>query len=307
MTDEFDDVTWADRLRAWRGGLERGVKRLWRGGPGERWVNAPYVSDTAPVLVGGCGRSGTTLLAAMLDSHARLCCGPESRLFPNPGVNPDRLAELYHIPGDEVRRLISASGSKGQFIESFAAAYCQRSGKARWAEKTPGNVRSLDYIFERFPRAKFIHMIRDGRDVVCSLRTHPKYKLVKGERVETGIRRPVRPCAERWVRYVRAGLRWRGDPRYAEVRYEELVADTAGTLRRVTEFLGEPWDDAMLRYYERQPGSAEGLRAIQNPGADRPVYTSALGRWRNDLKGAELDEFYQIAGPLMDELGYGRG
>jgi hypothetical protein len=254
--------------------------------------------------VGGCGRSGTTLLSVMLDSHSNLCCGPESRLFCSPSVNPHRLATLYHLSPPQVREWMRRSASKAQFIETFAGACCEASGKRRWAEKTPGNIHAMDYLFAHFPDARFIHVIRDGRDVVCSLRTHPKYKLVRGRRVETGVRRSIRSCAERWVGSVRAGLAWRGDSRYIEVQYRELVLQPESTLRRLLGFLGEPWDSAMLSYPERRYATNDPTRCVQNPGADQPPYTTAMGRWRQDLSPKELATFYQVAGPLMDDLGY---
>jgi hypothetical protein len=256
------------------------------------------------VIIGGCGRSGTTLLSAMLDSHRNLCCGPESRLFPSPGVNVPKLARLFHLDCEEVDELVRHSDSKGQFIEAFAAAYCAHSGKPRWAEKTPGNIRVLDRIWGQFPNARVIHLLRDGRDVVCSLRTHPKYKLVEGKRVETGICRPLGRCARRWVHYVRCGLAHRRDPRYLEVRYEELVRETEKTLRRVFDFLDEPWDEGVLRYHERRLGSKDLLRATQGPGIDQPIYTSALGRWQREMSPRDLARFNRIAGGLMKELGY---
>jgi hypothetical protein len=128
-------------------GIERFFKSWFRGVSGDAWGSIPYVSESEPVIIGGCGRSGTTLLSAMIDAHPLFFCGPESR----------------------------------------------------WSEKTPGNVRVLDRIFEYFPRARFIHVIRDGRDVVCSTRTHPKFRVVDGKEVLTGILRPADECAERWV------------------------------------------------------------------------------------------------------------
>jgi hypothetical protein len=280
------------------------VKSLVRRIPGDSWVDAPYVSQTNPIIVGGCGRSGTTLLSVMLDCHQNLCCGPESRLFASLGMNPGRLADLFHLPRFRVLELIRSSPSKSQFIQRFAAEYSVSRGKMRFAEKTPGNIRSADYIWRHFPKAKIVHVIRDGRDVVCSLRTHPKYKLVRGQRVETGIRRPLDPCIKRWITYVRAGLALRRDPRYCELRYEDLVKDTEGTLRRLMEFLAEPWDPAMLRYHEQKYASVDPRRAVQGPGVDAPIYTSVMGRWRKDLTADERAHFTATAGSLLAELGY---
>ena len=89
--------------------------------------------------------------------------------------------------------------------------------------------------FPLFPAARFVHVLRDGRDVACSLRTHPRHKVVDGELVPTGIRKPIAGCARRWVRDIESSRRWWGDPRFMTVRYEDLVAEPETGARRPDE------------------------------------------------------------------------
>src|SRR5512145_2138110 len=93
-------------------------------------------SSLSPIVLGGCGRSGTTLLRMMLDSHRRICCGPESSLFRRRAVDTRWLADRFGFAHGEVRALFDAAASRPAFIESFAALCMQKAGKARWAEKT---------------------------------------------------------------------------------------------------------------------------------------------------------------------------
>jgi len=265
--------------------------------------NARHVSAQAPIILGGCPRSGTTLLRVMLDSHARIACGPECSLLTG-GFLPEKLARRFDTTLAEVWRLHDQAADHAQFIELFLADYAARRGKVRWAEKTPQNVRHLDWIFRHFPQAKFVHVIRDGRDAVCSIRTHPRFRLVDGQRVETGIRRPLRPCIEQWVRDTGAGLQWRDHPRYREVRYEDLVGAPEPTLRGLGEFLEEPWDEAMLRYHEQQGGSRDPDKFVANPGATAPLQTTAVGRWRREFTPADTQLFASLASTRMAELGY---
>src|SRR5262245_33825770 len=74
-------------------------------------------SRFAPIVLGGCGRSGTTLLRMMLDSHRRICCGPESSVFRRRAVNPDALADRFGFERAEVRALHEAARSRPAFIE----------------------------------------------------------------------------------------------------------------------------------------------------------------------------------------------
>jgi len=133
----------------------------------------------APIVVGGCGSSGTTLLRQMLDRHPAICCGPESTLFLDRTACDAELAARYGFAEAQVRRWRSDSLGKVEFIERFQAACLARSGKMVWAEKTPENVRQFQAIARRFSRARLVHMIRDPRDVVCSLRQADWMKLEK--------------------------------------------------------------------------------------------------------------------------------
>lgn len=265
-----------------------------------------YASSASPVIVGGCGRSGTTLLRVMLDSHRNLCCGPESELLLPHKIRPHVLAERFDMPPRKLASLVSSSRSRGQFIERFFAEYAAAQCKPRWAEKTPANILHLDYLFEAFPSAKVVHMIRDGRDVACSLRTHPRHKVVNGQLVPRNTWNPLDECIGKWVDAVRAGQAYRGDERYMEMRYEELVAEPRSTLERLMQFLGEPWDEAMLQYDKVESTSRDVTKFPQNPEARRKVETRSVQRWRSDLSEADVAMFKAIGGELLVELCYER-
>lgn len=255
------------------------------------------------MVLGGCPRSGTTLLRVMLDSHSRLACGPESGLLAG-SYRPRDLARKFEIPEAEIVALRRQARDHAEFIELFFTRYLQVRQKTRWGEKTPRNVRYLDYIWKHFPNAKFIHVVRDGRDVVCSMRTHPRYRLVDGQRVPTGIRRPLEPCVAVWLRDTAAGMRWRGNANYLEVRYEDVVSETEATLRRVCEFIGEAWEPALLEYYRERGASRDPAKFVANIAATQPVSESARQRWRRDLSAEELARVEKLTSDRLRELGY---
>lgn len=264
-------------------------------------------SSFAPIVLGGCGRSGTTLLRMMLDSHRRICCGPESSLFRRRAIDPRRLADRFGFSDDEVRAIYDAAASRPAFIEGFAALCMQKAGKARWAEKTPRNISRIADIFRWFPGARFVHVLRDGRDVACSLRTHPRHKVVDGKLVPTGVRKPIAGCARRWVRDIEGSRRWWSDPRFMTVRYEDLVLDPQPALERLMAFVGEAWDEAMLAHSSADSLFRDATRFAQNPEALGAVSTASLGRWQRDFDERDKRIFKRIAGPLLVELGYAAG
>jgi hypothetical protein len=190
------------------------------------------------------------------------------------------VAAAYGIPEADLRALLDASPSQGAFVDAFAARCRVDTGKVRWAEKTPLNVRSFGWVLERFPGSRVIHVIRDGRDVVCSMRQHPERRWVDGTWVKELRQAPLELYLRRWVRDVEDGLRSRGDPRYLEVRYEELVVDPAGVLE----------DEAASGGASHHAGTGISARSVE--------------RWRNDLTADERRLAASIAGPMLERLGY---
>ena len=263
-------------------------------------------SSFAPIVLGGCGRSGTTLLRMMLDSHRRICCGPESSLFRRRAIDTRWLAGRFGFAHGEVRAIYDSAASRPAFIEGFAALCMQKAGKARWAEKTPRNIGRIAEIFRCFPQARFVHVLRDGRDVACSLRTHQRHRVVDGKLVPTGIRRPIAGCALRWVRDIEGSRRWWADPRFMTVRYEDLVLDPRPALERLMAFVGEAWDEAMLAHAAAHSPFRDATRFAQNPEALGAVSTASLGRWQRDLDERDKRTFKRIAGPLLVEFGYAK-
>jgi protein-tyrosine sulfotransferase len=271
-----------------------------------RWLRrrgSRHVSTQSPVIVGGCQRSGTTLLRVMLDSHSRIACGPESSLLAGSYL-PEVLARKFDIALPEIVALRRQAHDHAEFIELFFAKYLTLRGKERWSEKTPRNVRYVEYLWKHFPQAKFIHVIRDGRDVVCSLRTHPRHRLVNGERVPTGIRRSLAPCINVWLRDTAAGIRWRGHTQYHEVRYEDLLTQSEQTLRRICDFIGEKFEAGMLEYHRNGGASRDPNKFISNVAATQPLSDHAVARWRRDLTGDELALVEKMTRDRMRELGY---
>ena len=258
----------------------------------------PYQSAGRYIVIGGCPGSGTTLFRRMLDRHPSICAGPETQVFLPARFQLEPLAARSGIPEAELAAMFRSSGSQAELVDRFADRYLALCGKPRWAEKTPLNVRHFGWIVERFPEARLVHLIRDGRDVVCSLAQHPDWRWVDGGWIKELRPRPPERYARDWVTYTGAGMRFRGHPRYREVRYEDLVARPEVTLRGLCTFLDEPFDERLLES-EDVPAHA----AADSP--DRgPVFDSSVGRWRRDLPADELEAVMRIAGARLAELGY---
>lgn len=261
-----------------------------------RWRHRPYRSQERHIIIGGTPRSGTTLVRRILDRHPALCCGPETSILLPGGMRLEQVAAAYRMPIAELRAMMASSSSQGAFVDMFADRYRRERDRPRWAEKTPLNVLCFDWVLDRFPEARIVHVIRDGRDVVCSMRQHPDRRWVDGVEVKELRPQPVDVYMRRWVRDTQAGIARRGDPRYLEVRYEELVEDPERVMRELVGALGEEWVPAVL--VDRTPSG--GKRAH----AGSRITTSSVGRWRQDLTSDEQRRVQAIGGALLRGLDY---
>ena len=161
------------------------------------------------------------------------------------------------------------------------------------ADKSPRYVRNLPTLHELWPAAKFVHLVRDGRDVGLSVLSWKKV-VVRGELVAnlpTWEEDRTTTVALWWERLVRLG-REDGAPlgpaQYHELRYEALVADPATECEGLCAFLGVPYDEAMVRDHEGRPP------------------TPGLRKWRAQMPPEEVERFEAAAGELLEELGYPR-
>lgn len=268
-----------------------------------RWRLAAHHSSEPHIILGGAPRSGTTLLRKLLDRHPQVRAGAETKLFVPAAFNLEWLSQAYAIPLTELRRMREEAPSQGAFIDAFAARVRADAAKPRWAEKTPQNIRSLDWIAPRWPRAAFVHVIRDGRDVICSMRQHPDWRWVGGAWQKVLVPRSLEWYAKRWLADTASGMAWRDDERYLEVRYEALVADPLATLRALCDAIGMVADAGWLAEVTRRQGADGGQD--ERPDYEGAVSGASVGRWRDDLSANEREVVERLCGPRLRELGYG--
>jgi ATP-binding cassette subfamily B protein len=286
--------------------------------PGSPGLN-PYV------FLVGCPRSGTTLLQRIVDAHPRITVTPEThwipgyfekatRKSPEAWVTPKLLSKLLSyrrfpqlgIGREQLEELLGRGEpvSYASFVSGIFDLYGRAQGKPLVGDKTPAYARNIPLLHGLWPNAKFVHLIRDGRDVgLSAIHWQKPGKLLV--RCTTWGEDPVTTAAVWWewhVRLARAAGQALGPGLYHEVRYEELVARPADACARLCAFLGVPYNEAMLRFHEGPTRVEPGLDAGH---AWRPI-TPGLRDWRSQMPSAEVECFEAAAGDLLDELGYPR-
>src|SRR5581483_661235 len=171
--------------------------------------------------------------------------------------------------------------------------------KKLWVDKTARNVHRIRYILDHFPNAKVIHVIRDARDTIASLRTHRKRK-VDGERlVLTGNMMPLQDCIDRWLLAIKDSIPFKEHPHYREIKYEDLIHNPTQTLESVCRFIGVTFEQEMLAYYEVDTPSRDPLNFPQNVEATRPISQHSIGRWKKDFNTNEIKEIMNQVGEEM--------
>ncbi|MEP6940126.1 MAG: sulfotransferase [Rudaea sp.] len=283
-----------------------------------------------PVIV-GAPRSGTTMLRLMLDAHPDLAVPPETgflALLPGLHGEGDALREsalqvITRYPSEapgwadfgiaEADLALCFAAIHPFTVASAARAfyrlYASRFGKSRGGDKTPSYCFHIAAISRLMPEARFIHLVRDGRDVALSLRD---LWFAPGREMET--------LAAHWVAHVAAAESSAVEAPRLRVHYEELVLQPELVLRRICEFIELPFHEDMLRSHERatqrlgEPADRVWLdgsfrvsreqRLHQQRNACLPPAHARVHAWRREMRPDDILRFAAIAGPLLHRLGY---
>lgn len=257
------------------------------------------------------------MLRLMLNCHSRLCVPFESVFITQLYKRLPEFGDLSRE--DNLTRLLAEISShhfviKGnllpdphlvmklqpttypEVIDAMFSVLAIRDVKPRWGDKTPSYVSEMDVLWKLFPNAKFIHLVRDGRDVALSLK-----------RVSWGGNHLPRN-AEDWRRKTelahKMGAMIPGN--FLEARYEDLVRDTEAVLRRICAFLGETFEPQMLRHYEGAKDCMPPQSLQWHASSISQVDEQKVYEWKSKMPPTDRVIFEGIAGEALDLFGYER-
>lgn len=272
--------------------------------------------ETPPFFIVGSSRSGTTLLRLMISGHSRIHIPPET-WFILPLVHRFSLREpLSRVDANEVVRIAVTHfrwadlGIDGAELQRAADAIARprlrdlidivydkllaKAGKQRIGDKTPLYIGIVPELAVLYPEARFIHLIRDGRDVAISfIEANFSERCYDGEKFE-------------WIAAIRSGQAYRNSPhakRIMEMRYDDLVRQPESTIREICDFLGEQFEPRMLEYRERQDFVPIRGRQI-HANLARPISDESIGAWRRKLSGFQCFSMEACMGRELTGLGY---
>ena len=236
----------------------------------------PLTFQEPAVFVVGCGHSGTTLMASLLGAHPNIYCLPRETYW---FLNNPKLDDEY----PQARRDAS------------------NEGKTLVCEKTPRHVYRIDEIKRRFPNARFVAMVRDGRDVACSIKK-------RSGSLEGGIKR--------WREDNTELLKHENDDHVHRVRYEDLIEDKEGTMAGVLAFLGQEYTDEVFGFYKKNynwfgvepakeaDGVGEQSHVMRRSWQMSQPIHDRRGIWRESLSEQEAKRLEEQCADLMRHFGY---
>jgi sulfotransferase family protein len=272
-----------------------------------------------PIFIIGTERSGTNLLRLILNAHPHIAVphpphivkffGPlaprygdlhDDRNFRRLVADVCRMVELHPYPWEIVpdRERVVREARDRNLISIYFALYDQylaASGKKRWACKSTFMIDHVAEILRYHPQARFIYMVRDGRDVAVSAKAsifnhfHPYYSAL------------------RWQREQETGLAWLAKLPPEQImllKYEELTADPQGVTERLCAFLDEPFDGRMLDYYRQPEARKSGSLSLSWQNTARPVLKDNTEKFRNELTPSEILLVEAICYRELQALGY---
>jgi hypothetical protein len=268
--------------------------------------------DLRPVFIGGCPRSGTRHLGAILGAHPECVCVPESSFKTAALAATSELADPRDLVGSFLdtlefqrwgldahllrKELQAAELTYPQALLHLVRRYADsvhRSVARVWIDHTPSNVHSAVTLSEMFPAARFLHIVRDGRGVAASV-----LPLSWGPNT-------IERAAHWWTEQLAFGLAQESwdRTRVMRVHYEDLVMRPEQVVASIADFCGLAFEPAMLR--------GDGIALPRDPGrrrrttlVGRPSEPSRATAWEHTLSARQIESFESVAADLLRYLGY---
>lgn len=278
------------------------------------------MSKCVPIILLASERSGTNLLRAMVSSHSKVSAPPPTGLVGNLAsrafyyltpLNSQHVSEfiddaitmtqIHFNPWDisinqqEVLKRLS-SVSFWQVFKSLYDIYTEDEEKNFWFSKEPNLFNHIYEIKLNMPDAKFIYMVRDGRDVAAS--------MIKGGMHTSHIYE----AAHMWSSDQKKCLTALSDPMLSEsmllINYEDLISDANAVMKKVMEFVGLNYESSQLEYYKNKNVINHSNKTEFWKNISKPLDSTNKGKYKNNLSAKQIEIFESIAWDEMRLLGY---
>lgn len=288
-----------------------------------------HSKNNSPIFVIGNPRSGTSLLRLMLHSHPLICIPPECHFFLwleerygnfcssqlSDYVNDlfqSRKFETWKLDKSDLTNYLQAKIPQNyseltSSIYSFYANMNNKSDAIHWGDKNKLWKQKLSTIVKYFPNAKFIHIVRDGRDVACSFRELGQKSVDSKYYPKLPVE--VAEIASRWttnLQFISDFLSTLNASNFVEIKYEDLVSSTRLQLQSLFHFLSLEYSEMSENYYvgksfeDIEPKEFMQWKAKLTSAPD----VRNISKYKNEMTLKEIDAFEKIANGVLLKYGY---
>ncbi|CAH1385737.1 sulfotransferase family protein [Candidatus Nitrotoga sp. M5] len=274
----------------------------------------------SPIMILGSERSGTNLLRALLSTHSKIASPPpagfidalgelQARYFPN--GEPHYLSDLiddvvvltttHHNPWNidlnaEVVKEKLNNASLWEIFRVVNEIYAEEYRRPCWCSKEPGLFKYISEISEHLPNAKFVYLVRDGRDVAAS--------MLRGHLHEFH----VYFAAQNWAWAQRQCLRALADPAVSEkiylLKYENLIDRPEDAMRDLMRFVGLEFEETQLQYYRNENILEHSKKSRFWKNLAYPINGKNKGEYKDNLGVKNIEIFESVAWDEMEMLEY---
>ncbi len=258
-----------------------------------------------PIIIGGSGSSGSSLLATILNRHSEIAVGPELSLFNKPVLYENNWGQfsknlkkyinkgsstkgwfLYWKSmreidkyGWEIDSLIKMSlecENTVEFVDNFFNKFLKKNNKTIWAEKTPSNAYYFKSFLKLYPEGRIIHIYRDYKDVIASFQKRGMTAYYS---------------SMLYLYNTASALSCRGNKNYYELSYEDLVNNPSNTLESICNFLDLTYDKSML---QSRNENVSGKLNSWNHDPSSEISPSSIGKGGTELSNYNYFVFDHI-------------
>lgn len=255
------------------------------------------------IFIIGCARSGTSILGELIGAHHQAFYIGEQMQSIWYGMST---VSHHRMTRDDV-----TPGCKAIVKSCFDKLDSQVPDNQLWIEKTPPNILRTMFIHGILPEAKFIHIVRDGRDVACSLvpgltDSWQHLKPPGWQNAELIYpNEPLKRGAWLWSNALYFGLSDLHKINHLQIRYENLVCDPLGIAKQVFAYLEMVVDSNIMAFCSKIQDRTQGsYHALGQSHWFRDDHEYRVGRWRENIPKDKVVEIEFICQPILEQLEY---
>ena len=260
-----------------------------------KWRYSAQKSDLNHVFIVGIPRSGTSLIFSIIRAHPAFSSIDNETYFFVPrdifNQNYKNFYDNQFIDYQTLVTLRNQSYDLVDFYDKLTQFILTKENKQRFIEKTPKHLFYLKYLVEHYPNAKFINMIRDGRDCYLS---HKK--------LESYLHKNVDDFAHFWQNGIALREKLNDNSQIIDIKYEQLTKHPWQIMSRVMEFIGEQFYPQQIETHAYSKTSLSNIQGHDR--LKRPIEFVSANTWQQKMNIQEINIFNKIAGQTLEKLGY---